>query len=262
MENLLGLSSQALLVGISATRLAVAFLLIPVFAQDTVPPLVRNSIFLTFAIITLALQPALSLAGLDAAGWVRIFIKEAFIGMAIGFFFSTMLWAVEMAGQIIDTKAGTNMAQVVDPLSGHQTSLNGEFLSRLANFIFMFSGGFLLLIGTLLDSYSVWPIASDWPDLRRAGVILFEAEFGRLLILALMFAAPALVILFAVDAGLGLINRYAQQLNVFSLSMAIKAWLSTLIVILMLASIVERLTNEFISRPGEIGSILKRLFGG
>ena len=49
---------------------------------------------------------------------------------------------------------------------------------------------------------------------------------------ALLLAAPALVVMSLIDLALGLVNRYAQQLNVFSLTMAIKAWVAIWIVLL------------------------------
>jgi type III secretion protein T len=181
--------------------------------------------------------------------------------VVIGFFFGTMLWAFEAAGQIIDAKVGATMAQIVDPLSGHQTSLTGEFLARLANFVFMFSGGLLLMVGVVLDSYAVWPIGSLTPVLSLRSLSLFEGEFSRLMVLAVMLATPALAILYLVDGGLGLVNRYAPQLNVFSLGLAIKSWIATAVVLAMLTGLVQLLLNEIGARPSTILQVLRAMSG-
>jgi type III secretion protein T len=248
-ESLDGLFDNAILLAVSTTRVAAAFLLMPILSPETVPALVRNSIFLIFGLIVLTLQPQIAQMELPVVQWILLFGKEALVGVVIGFFFGTMLWAFEAAGQIIDTKVGATMAQVVDPLSGHQTSLNGEFLARLANFVFMFSGGLLLLVGVILDSFVIWPIGSLTPTLNMQSLALFEGEFARLMTLAVLFAAPAMVILFTVDAGLGLINRFSPQLNVFALSLSIKAWLATLILLAMLTGLIQLLLNEIGERP-------------
>lgn len=260
-EALDGIFDNAILLAVSTTRVAAAFLLMPLLSPETVPAMVRNSIFLIFGLIVLTMQPQVGEMTLPVVGSIMIFGKEAIIGIVIGFFFGTMLWAFEAAGQIIDTKVGATMAQVVDPLSGHQTSLNGEFLGRLANFVFMFSGGLLLLIGVILDSFVIWPIGSLTPILTIDSLRLFEGEFARLMTLAVLFASPALVILFVVDGGLGLVNRYAPQLNVFALSLSIKAWLATLIILVMLTGLVQGLLNEIMSRPTFILQALKALDG-
>lgn len=258
-EGLDSLFDNAILVAVSTTRVATTFLLMPLLSPQTVPAMVRNSIFLVFGLAVLTMQPQMTQMTLPTVQWILLFGKEALVGVVIGFFFATMLWAFEAAGQIIDTKVGATMAQVVDPLSGHQTSLNGEFLGRLANFVFMFSGGLLLLVGTILDSFVIWPIGSLTPVLTMSSLSLFEGEFTRLMTLAVLFASPVLVVLFVTDGALGLVNRYAPQLNVFSLSLSIKAWLATLIILIMMTGLVQTLLNEIMGRHDTVLEVLKAM---
>ncbi|EGF94159.1 type III secretion system export apparatus subunit SctT [Brevundimonas diminuta] len=258
-EGLDSLFHNAILVAVSTTRVATTFLLMPLLSPQTVPAMVRNSIFLVFGLAVLTMQPQVAQMTMPTVQWILLFGKEALVGVVIGFFFATMLWAFEAAGQIIDTKVGATMAQVVDPLSGHQTSLNGEFLGRLANFVFMFSGGLLLLVGTILDSFVIWPIGSLTPVLTMSSLSLFEGEFTRLMTLAVLFASPVLVVLFVTDGALGLVNRYAPQLNVFSLSLSIKAWLATLIILIMMTGLVQTLLNEIMGRHDTVLEVLKAM---
>ena len=53
------LSDTALLLGLSLTRIAVAFLLVPLFTAELIPAMVRNALFLGIAVLTLALQPGI-----------------------------------------------------------------------------------------------------------------------------------------------------------------------------------------------------------
>ena len=255
------LSDQALLLGLSTTRIATAFMLLPLFTGDLIPATIRNAIYVSFGVLALSLQPTVTNAAVMHINWMLLFAKEAFIGCGMGFLFGSVLWAFEAAGQLIDTKVGATTAQVTDPLSGQQTPLTGAFLGRLANFVFMFSGGLLLLMGTLLDSYSLWPVLSTKPVLVKAGMTIFEAEFGRLMLLALLIASPALVVLFAIDMVLGLVNRFAQQLNVFSLSMSLKTWASTAVLMLMMTSMIQQLIADIQSRPGIVLRLMRSLLG-
>jgi type III secretion protein T len=256
-----GWADQTLLLGVGTARTATAFLMLPIFSSETVPALVRNSIFISLGVVSLAIQPPLELTHLGATDWVPIFAKEAFVGLLIGFFFGSVLWALEAAGQIIDTKIGSSLAQVVDPLSGHQTSLNGAFLGRLANIVFIFSGGLSLLVHVIMESYALWPIASPAPALDPRGLTLFEGEFGRMMVLATLFAAPVLTVLFLIDLGLGLMNRFAQQLNVFTLSLSIKSIAATTIILLLLGSYIDAVMRDIVSRPGLLVDLLRGLGG-
>lgn len=252
----------ALLLGLSATRVSVAFLLVPLFTSDLIPPLVRNAMFLSIALLSLLVQPAMQPLELSSWQWITMFGKEAFIGAVIGILFAGVMWAFESAGQVIDSKVGTTQAQVTDPLSGHQTSLNGAFFARLASWVFMAGGGFMLMIGALLESYALWPVRSPMPPLAEGGVRLFESEFGRIMLLTLLISAPALVLLYVIDGVLGLINRFAQQLNVFSLSLSLKAVAATWIIWIQLGTLVVLLQDDLLSRSGVAIQALRGLFGG
>ncbi len=254
-----GWADQVLLLGVATARVAATFFLLPMFSSETVPAMVRNSIFVALGIVSLALQPPLSVSMLGPGDWATILIKEVFVGLLIGFFFGSVLWALEAAGQIIDTQIGATLAQVVDPLSGHQTSLNGAFLGRLAGVVFVAMGGLSLLLRVIMESYALWPVASPMPTLDPRGLPLVEAEFGRLMVLAVLFAAPVLTVLFLIDASLGLMNRFAQQLNVFTLSMSIKAFAATFLLLLLLGSYIAAIVRDIASRPEVVRGILKGL---
>jgi type III secretion protein T len=256
-----GWADQLLLLGVATARVAATFMLLPMFSGETVPALVRNSIFVSLGIVSLALQPPLDPSILGPGQWATIITKEVFVGLVIGFFFGSVLWALEAAGQIIDTKVGATLAQVVDPLSGHQTSLNGAFLGRLAGVVFISAGGLSLLLQVIMESYALWPVASPMPRLDPRGLGLFEAEFGRLMVLATLFAAPVLTVLFLIDAGLGLLNRFAQQLNVFTLSLSIKSYAATAVLFLLVGSFIEAIVRDIASRPDVLLALLKGLSG-
>jgi type III secretion protein T len=252
----------ALLLGLSATRVAVAFLLVPLFTAELVPAMVRNAIFMALALLSLLVQPAGAPLQLSSWQWITMFAKEAFIGGAIGLLFSGIMWAFEAAGQVIDSKVGTTQAQLQDPLSGQQTSMNGAFFARLASFVFMAGGGFMVMIGTLLESYTLWPVRAPFPSLVQGGMRLFEMEFGRIMALTLLIAAPALVLMYVIEGVLGLINRFAQQLNVFSLSQSLKSVAAIWIVWVQLTSLVQLLQEDLIGRGGVALRSLRVLLSG
>ncbi len=256
------LSDSALLLGLSTTRVAVAFLLVPLFTAEVVPAMVRNAIFLSIALLGLVLQPSAGPVHYTGWQWAGLFFKEAFIGGAIGLLFAGILWAFEAAGQLIDNKVGSTQAQVMDPLSGHQTTLNGALFGRLAAWVFMACGGFMLMVGTLIDSFARWPVRAPFPGLAAGGAQIFESELGRIMLLALLVAAPALLLLYVVEGVLGLVNRFAQQLNVFSLAMSLKAVAATWIVWIQLTVLVQLLQDDLLSRAGVVMQGLRRLLVG
>lgn len=252
-----GWADQVLLLGVATARVAATFLLLPMFSTETVPAMVRNSIFVAMGVISLMIQPPLLVSTLAPQQWAGLIAKEVLVGLTIGFFFGSVLWALQGAGEIIDAKVGATLAQVVDPLSGNQTSLNGAFLGRLASVVFLFSGGLSMVVQVVVQSYAIWPIAAPMPRLDAATLVLFEGEFGRLMVLATLFAAPVLSALFLIDLCLGLINRFARQLNVFTLSMSLKAFASTALILVLLGSYVAAIVHDVATRPEALRALLR-----
>ena len=252
-------SQQALLIGVASMRFAMAFVIVPVFSPTVIPGTVRNSLIVAFGLLTATLPMTFTPAELNAAQWLTLYAREAAAGITIGFFFGTLIWAMGAAGELIDTKIGATVGQLVDPLTGLQESVTANLLSRLAQVLFVAAGGLTLLIGTVLLSFAVWPLGPGGLNLDPAGVVLFEGEFGRLFTLMLIVATPVLTVLYVIDAGMGLLNRFAQQFNVFALSMPIKAVASVFVLLLILPALAALVTADTLDRPAVASSILGRV---
>lgn len=238
-------------------RLAAALMIAPLLAPDTVPQTARNVFIVGLG---LALYPLLM--G-QLQGWqptpislAPLLLKEVFLGAAIGFTFSIIFWALASAGDIIDNKIGAVAAQASDPQSGQAGAIFGVTLARLGGYLFIALGGVRVFLELVMTSYEVWPIDAQWPDLNIDGSLFFVNRAGDLLRLALLFAAPTIAILALAELALGTVNRYAPQLNVFSISMAIKGMLSALILLLLIGTFTESLI-EWIGQNQNLLEALK-----
>ncbi|GLQ87850.1 type III secretion system export apparatus subunit SctT [Dyella flagellata] len=228
-------------IALTLPRIVAAFLVLPLMTSETMPALVRNSFYVSLAILVYPLAAAAhpSTTIMQGATWVMVLGKEVFVGLLIGFCFGTVFWALGAAGSVIDTKAGTSMSMEMDPLAGQQSTITGVFLMQVATWLFMVSGAFMVFLDLLMSSYAIWPVASLLPPLRPGGMEFFVGQFNYLMTAVLVFSAPMLVVMSLVDIAMGLVNRYAQQLNVFSLAMPIKSWLSTWVLLLALGAMIE-----------------------
>lgn len=249
---------QLLVVGVSSARFAFAFILVPVFSKEVMPATVRNSIIVTFGMVALAMTPDFAPRDLTAAAWALMLVKEAAAGTIIGLFFATILWSMAAAGEIIDTKVGATVAQLVDPLSGTTTSLNGILFGRFAQVVFVSMGGLTLLVGTIMNSYMIWPLGPGPMNFAPESVRFFEGEFGRFFTLAFIFSVPVVTMLYLVDVGMGFLNRFSPQFNVFSLSLPIKSVAATLVIILILPAMAQAVISDLASRDAVSSSMLGR----
>ena len=250
MSPVAGIGATVSSIALVLPRIVSAFGVLPLLSGRNIPALVRNSFYVSLSIMIYPIAAAAPATGPAPVAWPLLVVKELFIGLYLGFVFSAVFWAMSAAGNMIDTKVGSSIAGILDPIQGHDTSLTGDLLSQMAAWLFMASGAFTLFLELLMTSYTVWPVAHMLPPLRAAGRALVIGEFGSLLTTALLLAAPALVVMSLIDLALGLVNRYAQQLNVFSLTLPIKAWVATWIVMLSLGAFVEVVMRRLVENRG------------
>lgn len=238
------LGDTVVAIALTLPRIVAAFLVLPLLTRQVVPALVRNSLFVSLALVAFPITMAQDAGAFAVAAWPVLLLKEVFLGASLGFLFGSVFWAISLAGGIIDTQAGSNLANVMDPVQGHQTSLSGQWMSRLASVLFMVTGAFLVFLDLLMSSYALWPVQEMRPELAPDGALLFIGEFGYIMTTGLLIAAPAMMVLAMSDLVFGLVNRYAQQINILQFSLAVKHWLATWVLILVLGTIVEILLRK------------------
>ncbi len=254
------LSGQVLLLALGMTRLTVCFLLLPLFSDQLIPPLVRNSIIVSLSLVIVSVHPSITVDYSSGGVLLRLFATEALLGIAIGFIFGLFLWAFDAAGEIVDMAIGSSVAMIHDPISGNEVTLLGEFLGRWAAFLFMAAGGLALVAALVLQSFAIWPLGSVPPSLSATSVELFQTKFSEYFALMLMIASPCLIIIFVIDMSMGLVNRFAQQLNVLFLSISIKSLVAIAVLALILPTLSDVLISELVKSSEDTLAWVKGLF--
>lgn len=222
------------ILGLCMLRPLGVFLLMPLFSPGNLGgTLTRNALVLMIALPLLPASSEWTLPTASDSPWHYVLLAagELCLGLMIGFCAAIPFWALDMAGFLIDTMRGSSMASVLNPLLGQQSSLFGMLFTQVFGLLFLVSGGFNELIEALYQSYVTLPPGSVLKHSPQT--LAFLAQQWQLMYqLCLRFAMPAIVVILLVDMALGLINRSAQQLNVFFLAMPIKSAFALLMLIM------------------------------
>jgi type III secretion protein T len=165
---------------------------------------------------------------------IAVIVKELVLGVLLGFFASRAFYLALGVGYLIDTQRGANMASVIAPGTGEQTSPFGQMFEQILTALFFTGGGFLLFLAAVFDSYQFWPLFRFLPKFPESFPKLVLADADLLMRMTLVFAAPIVASLFIAEFGLGLVNRFAPSLNVFSLAMPVKSILAVLLLVFYL----------------------------
>lgn len=232
--------------GWTQPRIMAMFILIPIFNQSHLTGMLRMGVAAALGIMLVpALMPSVSDWQGDGAQMAMLVVKEVFIGLVLGCLIAVPFWAFEAIGFLIDNQRGATMGATLDPLTGNDSSALGSLFSQ-AFIVFVFvSGGFLLMLEVLYDSFALWSVFAWTPHLRPESVPMLIDQFTRLLKLALLMSAPAVLAMLLAELGLAIVSRFVPQLQVFFLAMPIKSALAFLVLILYMANLFEYAQGMF-----------------
>ena len=239
------------------TRMTVASLVAPFMAGESVQLPVRMSILASLSLVVFPMVAPTIPGAMPPALMAGVFLKEAALGFMLGFMASKLFWIALGIGMVMDNQRGSTLAEMLDPSSNEQTSPTGQFLQQALIALFYTCGGFLLYLTAMFESYHVWPVFEFFPHFSAAFPQFFLGQLDDIMRTTVVLGAPLLITLFISEFGLGLINRFAPQLNVFFLAMPVKS----LVAFIVLVFYLPFLTDYFCQDIHKTGNILDWLRG-
>ena len=221
------------------TRTSGVLIATPIFGSTQAPATVRALIALTLAVL---IMPSQWFATLPYPGNLLIYAAvlggELLIGLILGLGISILLGGMQMAGDMMSRVGGLTLADVFDPTTSTNVPLFSQLFSLLSTALFLIIGGHRLLLGGLLDTFSVIPPGgSGAMFLGTAGggsgpgllaplvetiLVLITQSFH----LAIRAAAPVMTAVLLATLVLGLISRTLPQLNVMVVGFGLNAMIT------------------------------------
>ena len=230
-------------------RLVGLMRLAPVLSKSEIPSMVRLSFAIICTIIlTGVLKPTAPPDGTPI--FLCMFLNFVF-GAIIGFVANCILAAILTGGDMINTQMGLSSAMIMDPSTKSQVSVMANFFSVLSIIIFMYSGGMYWLFNAFIKSFELYPMYSVNFHFENIINIQYLGEItGNILFMGLHIAGPILLATLGQDLILGIISKTAPQVNVFSLSFLFKPVMGAFILIVILPTLINVITDYLVSFAG------------
>jgi flagellar biosynthetic protein FliR len=201
-------------------RLSAFLLVLPFFSATNFPVTMRVSLGALAAMLLAPNLPAFNMAHLSTFALFGIMIQETAIGLLLGFIARMIFYAVDLAGNIISTEMGLQMAQIMDPLSGSSSQVPATILFYLASIVMLtLDLHHWMLIG-FERTYTVLPMGG-----AQLSTALFEnvvKSTDRIFIVALQISAPIMAVSFVVTVVFAVLSRAVPQMNVFAESFSFR----------------------------------------
>jgi flagellar biosynthetic protein FliR len=191
----------------------------PLFGNISVPMTIKVALGILLAMIvapTLTGVPTIDPMSLDG---LLILMQQSVIGIAMGFAMQIVFAGVELAGDTAGMTMGLGFATFFDPQSQGRSSAISQLLALLTLMIFLAGNLHLLLLSTLVDSFTSMPISTQ--PLRSDMAHQLVAYGGHIFSAGVQLSLPIVAALLVTNAALGILTRAAPQLNIFGIGFPI-----------------------------------------
>lgn len=235
------------------------FVTLPLFSYRTIPGhfKIGFSFFLSLIIFYTVDVTVIEIDGT----YILLVLKEAMVGLLVGLIAYILLSAIQIAGGFIDFQMGFAIANVVDPQTGAQSPLMGQYFYIIALLFLLSVNGHHLLIDGIYNSYQFISIDAFIPFQNGSIADFVIDTFNKMFLIAFQMAIPIVGCLFLVDVALGIIARTVPQLNVFVVGLPLKILVSFMAIFIFLSLYVS-LVNRLFESMFKVMRQLMQLFGG
>lgn len=225
-------------------RVTSFFLMMPLFSYRTIPAThkIGFGFFLAWIMFYTVDAPVLEIDG----AYFLLIIKEALVGLLVGFIAYLILSAIQIAGGFIDFQMGFAIANVIDPQTGAQSPLTGQYFYMISLLFLLSVNGHHLLLDGIYYSYEFVPLEQPWISFGNENIVEYVLHaFSYMFMIALQMSIPVVGSLFLVDVALGIVARTVPQLNVFVVGLPLKIGVSFIVIIAVMAVMMGVVTQLF-----------------
>ncbi len=214
----------------------------PVFGSVQVPQPVKVllALLMTFTMFSTVKYDA-GLIGFDSLNLIMLALREAFVGVCLGFLCRLFFFAVGMAGNIISLTMGLAQAQLYNPALGTSGNSVEQFYTILGTIFFLAINGHHYMLGGLMQSLELIPVAYSFGD-----PLLFKSFGGvvmELFEIGVKLSAPVLVTIMFSNIAMGIIGRAVPQINVLITALPVNILVGFIVLMISIPLFVMQMTD-------------------
>lgn len=237
-----------------------AFLsVLPFFSATNFPVQLRVALAALIALLLAPALPPYPQPELGLASLVGVIAAEGGAGLLLGFIARMVFYAVDLAGSIIATEMGLNLASIFSPVTNSPTQAPGSIMFFLAAVVMLTLDLHHWMLVGFAHTYRVLPIGAA--HLSGALFTTIVACSSQLFWVALQIAAPVMAVSFVVTVVFALLSRAVPAMNVFSESFAARAICGLIVFGFTLQLMAQHVLNYLRRLPDDLMAVAQLLGG-
>lgn len=184
-------------------------------------------------------------------------LREICLGLIIGLSVKFIFSGIQLAGQITGVQMGFGMARVLDPQTGSQVSLIGQFNFILAMLIFLAINAHHWFFYGMVESFTlIPPMKFQFNYSLSENLVRYSSN---MFIIAIKLGAPIMISLLLTSVALGLITRTVPQMHVMIVAMPVKIIIGLMFFAFSLPYLASFLRHVFYNMANQVVSLLRTL---
>jgi flagellar biosynthesis protein FliR len=240
-------------------RVGAFMAVLPFFSATNFPVQLRVALAALTALLLAPLLPPFPLAHLGFPALLVLLCKEVAVGLLLGFIARMIFYAADLAGSMISTEMGLNLAPLFNPLSQNQTQAPGTILFLLASVVMLTLDLHHWILAGFQRTYTFLPIGGA--HLSGALFARVVTQTGGVFFVALQIAAPLLAMSFVITVVFAVLSRAVPQMNVFIESYAFRTVGGLLVFGLTLQLMAQHVLNYLRRLPDDLARVAQLLGG-
>ena len=144
----------------------------PLFSMNSISVQMKAGISILLAAVVIPLTPVVPLDYAGIVGYSALILKEAVVGMILGFMCTACTYILSFAGQLMDIDMGLSMASTFDPINHTQVPVTGLIYNALFMLVLIATNMHYFIIRAIVDSFRYFNIGQEvFPrDMVQVGI--------------------------------------------------------------------------------------------
>lgn len=238
-------------------RISACFVVMPIFGSRLVPAPAKVLLCLVMTLLVFPLLKA-GFVGTTASlkeDIVVLALREALLGVFLGFLTRAIFWGVEIAGQILGFTMGFSAVQLFNPAFGEAGTMMEQFETILATLLFLAINGHHMLLEAMYRSFDLAPLGILSVNVKAmASVTLLVQE---VCVIGVKLAGPMIAVILFLNVALGMVGRAVPQINVFVVSFPVNILVGLFVFMMSIPLLLAVLERDFVDMGARIFTFVK-----
>lgn len=188
---------------------------------------------------------------------ITLALKEAFVGISLGFTTRVFFFAIGMAGELISVSMGLGQAQIFNPMMGNMGNVMEQFFVALATLLYMGLNGHHYMIQGLSSSFETVTLSTT--TIKALGYFEVAKYAQEFFVFGIKIAAPVMISMLVVQVGVGILSRAVPQINVLMTAAPVTILLGMTILFISLPLMILQLNGLLDVSTAELFKFIKMI---